>query len=105
MNALATLWRLRVPIVIVFAAALLLWALDRYVDAAVEGARQESAIAAHEADAIADDVAGQVAASHAATTDQENRDARKAAADSDDPLRAGLDQLRTGKTRDREASR
>lgn len=105
MNALATLWRLRVPIVIVLAAALLWWALDRYVDAAVKGDRQASAIAVHEADAIADDVAGQVAASHAATTEQENRDARQAATDSDDPLRAGLDQLRAGKASDREASR
>lgn len=105
MDLIMPLWRLRVPIAIVLAAALLWWALDRYVDAAVKSDRQASAIAVHEADAIADDVAGQVAASHAATTEQENQDARQAASAGTDPLGDGLRQLRTGKARDREASR
>lgn len=82
-------------------AALLLavyLALRWYVAGEVEQARQDDAAAVARVDAIADDVAGQVAASQAATVEQENTDARKSAADSDDPLRAGLDRLRTGKT-------
>lgn len=82
-------------------AALLLavyLALRWYVASEVERARQADAAAVAKVDAIADDVAGQVAASQAATTEQENRDARQAASDSDDPLRAGLDRLRAGKT-------
>lgn len=95
-------WR----VVAIIAAALALYAAFRwYVSSEVEQARQDDAAAAQRIDAIADDVAGQVAASQAATVEQENRDARQAAADSDDPLRDGLRQLRTGKTRDREASR
>lgn len=100
--ALARHWR----IVAILVAALALYAAFRwYVAGEIEQARKDDAAVVAKADAIADDVAGQVTASHAATTEQENRDARQAAADSDDPLRAGLDQLRTGKARDREASR
>ena len=95
-------WR----VVAVLVAAPALYAAFRfYVASEVEQARQADAVAAAKVDAIADDVAGQVAESQAATIEQENRDARQAAADSDDPLRAGLDQLRAGKARDREASR
>lgn len=79
----------------VIAAALALYAAFRwYVASEVEQARRDDAAAAAKIDGIADDVAGQVAASQAARTEQENRDARKAAADSDDPLKAGLDALR-----------
>lgn len=100
--ALARHWR----IVAILVAAFALYAAFRwYVAGEVEQARKDDAAAVAKVDAIADDIAGQVAASHAATTEQENRDARQAAADSDDPLRAGLDRLRAGKARDREASR
>ncbi|WP_230487609.1 hypothetical protein [Novosphingobium sp. ES2-1] len=98
MDLITPLWRLRVPIAIILAATLLWWALDRYVDGAIENDRQESANAALEADAIADDTAGQVASAHASQFAKENDDARKAALDSTDPLRAGLDRLRAGKT-------
>nr|DAL40953.1 MAG TPA_asm: hypothetical protein [Caudoviricetes sp.] len=88
-------WR----VLAILAAALAMYAAFRfYVASEVEQARKDDAAAVAEVDAIADDVAGQVAASQAATTEQENRDARQAAADSDDPLRAGLDRLRAGKT-------
>ncbi|MFN3456922.1 MAG: hypothetical protein ACK4Z8_05025 [Novosphingobium sp.] len=88
-------WRVLAVVV----AALALYAAFRwYVAGEVEQARQADAAAVARVDAIADDVAGQVAASQAAAVEQENDDARKAAADSDDPLRAGLDRLRTGKT-------
>ncbi|AXU19698.1 hypothetical protein C7W88_12770 [Novosphingobium sp. THN1] len=88
-------WR----IVSILAAALALYAAFRwYVAGEIEQARKDDAAAVQRIDAIADDVAGQVAASQAATVEQENRDARQAASDSDDPLRAGLDRLRAGKT-------
>lgn len=91
-------WRVLAIIV----AALALYAAFRwYVTSEVEQARKDDAAAAAKVDAIADDVAGQVTASHAAKTEQENNDARKAAADSDDPLRAGFDRLRAGKTGNR----
>lgn len=105
MTAFTALWRLRIPIAIIAAAALLWWALDRYVDDAVQDDRQASAIAAQKADARADDAAGIAAASKASTIAQENEDARSVAAGSDDPLADGLRSLRTGKARDREASR
>ena len=88
-------WRL----VAILVAALALYAAFRwYAAGEIEQARNDDAAAVAKVDAIADDVAGQVAASQAATTEQENRDARQAASDSDDPLRAGLDRLRAGKT-------
>lgn len=99
---LARHWR----IVAILVAALALYGAFRwYVASEVEQARKDDAAAAAKVDAIADDVAGQVAASHAAETEQENRDARKAASAGTDPLGDGLRQLRTGKARDREASR
>lgn len=68
-----------------------LWHHDRQV---IAQDRLEAAVEARRIDAIADDVAGQIAASEAATTEMENADAREAAADSDDPLKSGLDNLR-----------
>lgn len=95
-------WR----IVAILVAALGLYGAFRwYVAGEIEQARKDDAAAVAAVDAIADDVAGQVASAHASQIAKENDDARKAAADSVDPLRAGLDRLRTGKTRDREASR
>ena len=69
-----------------------------YVSAQVEQARSRDAVAAAKIDAIADDVAGQVAASEAAAIQKGNDDARKDAAGSGDPLKSGLDRLRAGKT-------
>jgi hypothetical protein len=95
-------WR----IVSILVAALALYAAFRwYVAGEIEQARKDDAAAVQRIDAIADDVAGQVAASQAATVEQENRDARQAASAGTDPLGDGLRQLRTGKARDREASR
>ena len=61
-----------------------------YVNGQVEQARLEDAAAVARVDAIADDVAGQVAASEAATVEAENSKARQSAAKSDDPLADGL---------------
>jgi hypothetical protein len=88
-------WRIALPVV----ALLLLYVLFRaYVASEVQQARQDDAAQAQRIDAVADDVAGQVAAARASQIAQENEDARQAATDSDDPLRAGLDRLRAGKT-------
>jgi hypothetical protein len=95
-------WRV---LAVMVAVAALYTTFRWYVASEVERARKDDAAAVAKVDAIADDVAGQVAASHAATTEQENRDARKAASAGTDPLGDGLRQLRTGKARDREASR
>lgn len=103
MTAFLTRWHR--PLIGMVVLLALYAAFRWYVASEIEQARKDDAAAVARVDAIADDVAGQVAASHAATTEQENRDARQAAADSDDPLRAGLDRLRAGKARDREASR
>ena len=72
-----------------------------YVNGQVEQARLEDAAAVAKVDAIADDVAGQVAASEAASVEKENQDARREAVGSDDPLKRGLDSLRAGKTSNR----
>ena len=69
-----------------------------YVNGQVEQARLEDAAAVQRMDAIADDVAGQVAASEAATVEKENQDARKAASTGTDPLGDALRQLHKGKT-------
>lgn len=69
-----------------------------YVAGQVEQARLEDAAAVARVDAIADDAAGQVAASEAASVEKQNDDARREAVGSDDPLKRGLDRLRTGKT-------
>lgn len=83
-----------IALALVLSLAGWLWWHDRQV---IAQDRLEAAAEARRIDAIADDVAGQIAASEAATTEQENDDARKAAADSDDPLRAGLERLRAKK--------
>ena len=72
-----------------------------YVNGQVEQARIEDAAAVARVDAIADDVAGQVAASEAATIQQGNDDARREAVGSSDPLKSGLDSLRARKTSNR----
>lgn len=92
------------PLIAVALLLALMWALNRYVANAVHDDRVETRNAALEADSKADDAAGQVAAAKASTIAQENDDARKAALDSDDPLRAGFDRLRAGKGRDGEAA-
>ena len=61
-----------------------------YVNGQVEQARLEDAAAVARVDAIADDVAGQVAATQAAAVETKNSEARTAAAKSDDPLADGL---------------
>lgn len=71
-----------------------------YVSGQIEDARQKDAAAAVQVDAIADDVAGQIAASEAAKIEQENERARQAASDSDDSLKSAFDSLRSGKARD-----
>ena len=72
-----------------------------YVNGQVEQARLEDAAAVQRMDAIADDVAGQVAASEAASVEKENQDARKAASTGTDPLGDALRQLHKGKTGNR----
>ncbi len=68
-----------------------------YVNGQIEQARLEDAAAVAKVDAIADDVAGQVAASEAATVEKENQDARREAVGSDDPLAQGLRTIRSNK--------
>lgn len=65
-----------------------------YVNGQVEQARLEDAAAVQRMDAIADDVAGQVAATQAAVVETKNSEARTAAAKSDDPLADGLRALK-----------
>ena len=72
----------------------LMWALNAYVADAVHDDRLEAAVEAQQRDAAADDRAGQVAASEAATIEQESARAREVAAGSDDPLADGLRALR-----------
>ena len=72
-------------------------ALRLYVADAVREDRLEATVEAQQRDAAADDRAGQVAASQAATIEQENDRAREVAAGSDDPLKSGFDSLRAGK--------
>lgn len=88
------------PLIAVALLLALMWALNRYVADAVHDDRVETRNAALEADSKADDRAGVVAASEQARTEQENDDARKAAARSDDPLGDGLRSLRRGSRRD-----
>lgn len=94
-------WRVLLPVV----AAVVIFAAYRWhVATKVEQARADDAAEAARMDAVADDIAGQIAASEAATVEQENTDARKAAAGSDDGLKSALDRLRTGKTGDRKTA-
>lgn len=76
-------------------------ALKMYVADAIHDDRLEATVEAQHRDAVADDRAGQVAASEAATIEQENDRAREVAAGSDDPLKSGFDSLRANKARDR----
>ena len=94
---IALLYRFRIPIAALCVVLALAWVLNRYVADAVQDDRQESAVAVHKADARADDIAGQVAASEAATVEKQNDEARKVAADSADPLADGLRSLRDRK--------
>ena len=68
-----------------------------YVNGQVEQARLEDAAAVQRMDAIADDVAGKVAASEAASVQEGNDDARREAVGSDDPLAQGLRTIRSNK--------
>jgi len=73
----------------------LLWLAKALYDRsliAVHDAKQETAVI--KADAVADDVAGQVAASEQAKVEKENDNARKAANAGDDPLADGLRALK-----------
>lgn len=88
-------WRV---LLAVLAVLTLYTAYRWHVASEIEQARKDDAAAVAAVDAIADDVAGQVASAHASQFAKENDDARKAALDSTDPLRAGLDRLRAGKT-------
>jgi hypothetical protein len=97
--------RFRVPLLALGAALALFIAFRVYVSAQVEKARAEDAAEAQRMDSVADDVAGQIAASEAANVEKGNTDARNAAAGSDDPLKRGLDSLRASKGGNREASR
>lgn len=72
----------------------LMWALNAYVADAVHDDRLKATVDAQKRDAVADDRAGQVAASEAATIEQESTNAREVAAGSDDPLADGLRALR-----------
>lgn len=76
----------------------LMWALNTYVADAIHDDRLEATVEAQQRDAVADDRAGQVAASEAATIEQENDAMRKASMGSGDPLKAGLDRLRQRQT-------
>lgn len=75
-----------------------------HVASEVEKARADDAAEAARMDQVADDVAGQIAATEAARIEQENDRAREIAARSDDPLADGLRSLRTGKTGARKAT-
>lgn len=94
-------WRV---LVVVCALLALYGAYRWHVASQIEQARADDAAEAQRMDSVADDVAGQVAAARASQFAKDNDDARKAAIESDDPLRAGLDRLRASKGGDGEAS-
>ena len=96
--------RFRLPLLALGAALALFISFRVYVSAQVEKARADDAAEAARMDQVADDVAGQIAATEAARVEQENANAREAAARSDDPLADGLRSLRTGKTGARKAT-
>jgi len=72
-----------------------------HVASEVEQARADDALEAARMDAVADDIAGQIAASEAATVEGQNDDARKAANTGNDPLGDGLRSLRKRTPSDR----
>lgn len=96
--------KFRGPLLVVLALLSLYAAYRWHVAAEIEQARADDAAEARRMDSVADDVAGQVAAAHASQFAKDNDDARKAALDSDDPLRAGLDRLRASKGGDGQAA-
>lgn len=102
---LAFAWRNAYPLIGLGVLLLLMWGLQRWVAGAVAEDRLKSEVAARRIDSAADDRAGTVAATSAARTEQENRDAREAAAGSDDPLKSVTDRLRAAKAGDRRAAR
>jgi len=78
----------------VLAALAMFAAYKWHVASEVEQARTDDALEAARMDAVADDIAGQIAASEAATVEGQNDDARKAALGSPDPLGDGLRALK-----------
>ena len=94
MIAITFLTRWHRPLIGVAIVLALMFALNRYVANAVHDDRLQATVEAQKADARADDLAGQVAASEAATIEMENSNARKAANAGDDRLRDGLNSLR-----------
>ncbi|BEV00057.1 hypothetical protein [Novosphingobium olei] len=97
--------RFWLPLTIFVAFVALYIGLQLYVRDAVQDDRAQANQAALEVGKKADDTAGQVAASTAATIQQETEDARQAAARSDDPLADGLRSLRANKNRKDQAAR
>ncbi|NML93818.1 hypothetical protein [Novosphingobium olei] len=95
-------WRILAALALI---AAIFAALQLYVHNAVVADRNEARADALTKGKQADDMAGQIAASTAATIQQENDDARQAAARSDDPLADGLRSLRANKGRADQASR
>jgi len=91
-------YRVLLPIL----AALVLFAAYKWhVASEIEQARLQDAAEAARMDAVADDVAGQIAASEAATVEGQNDDARKAANAGSDYLGDGLRSLRKRTPSDR----
>jgi len=91
-------WRVLLPAV---AALVLVAAYKWHVASEVEQARADDALEAARVDAVADDIAGQIAASEAATVEGQNDDARKAANTGNDYLGDGLRSLRKRTPSDR----
>lgn len=91
---IALLIRFHRPLIGLALILALMWALNAYVADAIRDDRLQATVEAQQRDAVADDRAGQVVASEAATIEQENVNARKVAADSTDPLADGLRSLR-----------
>lgn len=103
MIALAIRYRVALAALALIAA---LWiGLQLYVRDAIKDDRREATVTALEQGKRADDMAGTVAASAAAQIQQENDNARQAAARSDDPLGDGLRSLRAGARRDDQTAR
>jgi len=77
------------------AAIALLWLGKALYDrSVVNDYKAERNAEVQQADAVADDLAGQIAASEAASVEKQNETARNAANGSDDPLKSGFDSLR-----------
>lgn len=98
---IALLIRFHRPLIGLALILALMWALNAYVADAVHDDRLEATMEAQQRDAVADDRAGQVAASQAATIEQESMNAREAANAGNDYLGDGLRSLRANKAGDR----